>query len=64
MDECVVNLQERQPHVVINCVREGGTVHVIPVSLIRDWCTGRAPLPEAQILRVIVREWMRQIDNE
>lgn len=64
MDECVVNFNEHQPHAIINCVREGGVVHVFPLSLIRDWSSGRAPLPDPHILRVIIREWMRLLDYE
>jgi hypothetical protein len=55
----VIDLSEHRPHLVIDCTKdEGAIVHVVPVSLALDWASGKQPLPEPEVIRRIITEWL------
>lgn len=54
----VVDLSERQPHF---CIADVKVVHVVPVSMVRNYVNGRAPLDD-DLLRAIARDWMNSME--
>lgn len=60
----VVELDRYRPHLVIAEDEPAGKVHVIPLQLALDWAAGKAPLPDAGILRRILVEWLACVRAE
>lgn len=58
----IIDIDEHRPHLVIDCSgapgEPAGAIHVVPVALAVDWGTGAKPLPEDEIVRRIIREWL------
>jgi len=60
----VINLEDHQPHI---CLPDDVTkvVHVIPVSLVREWAYGRAMLPtDPALVRAIIWDWLCSYEGE
>jgi hypothetical protein len=55
MSAKVVSLDDQRPHLLIHT---DGKIHVVPVALALDWASGKQELPDADILRRIITEWL------
>lgn len=55
----VVDLSERQPHLVVNM---GNAVHVLPLSLIRDIANGKVDASKLQSA-ILARALLGEIDG-
>jgi len=62
--EKVINLDDRRPHITIDlhCI-DKDEIHIIPMSLINDWISGKEKLSNANesVLRVIIRDWLAML---
>lgn len=58
----LTQISEHMPHFIFNC---GETVHVVPVSVIRDFVSGKIPLSEVDyhenIMRKMAAEWLEHV---
>lgn len=57
----VTDIESAKPHVTLEV--ECGDVHVIPVSLVKNWATGRAEPPD-DVVRAIIGDWLVMLENE
>jgi len=55
----VIDLAEHQPHLT---VLTDEAVHVVPVSLVRDWIRGVGEPPQ-DLVRTVLREWLEAIEG-
>lgn len=65
----VIEIDNHRPHLVIdaraNALQgERPTVHVVPVALAIEWARGTKPLPEPDILRHVITEWLAALIGE
>ena len=56
----VTDIDSARPHVALEV--ETGDVHVIPVSLVKDWATGRVTPPD-DVVRAIIGDWLVMLEN-
>lgn len=57
----VTNLNDHRPHVCVHV--EDGNVHVMPVSLVKDWANGKYE-PDPEVLKAILLEWLSMISED
>lgn len=59
----VHDIAEALPHLVIDCSSISKVVHVVPLDNAFRWVDGTLPLPSEDILRVIIRQWLLDLDE-
>ena len=56
-----ISLDDHRPHVSLKT--DDGNAHVLPVSLLKDWATGKQTPSDhdAPVIRRIVEEWLHSL---
>lgn len=63
IEDRIIPLYERQPHVTIDC---GDEIHIYPLSYFRSLIAGEPPMEKLpdKVLRAIVRNWLSFIEHD